>query len=64
MSSYYDDDLLTDKQLTEYLQIAEGTLAVWRCEKRYTLAFIKVGRSIRYRFSDVKKWLNSQEISN
>lgn len=63
-SSYNDDDLLTDKQLAEYLQLAEGTPAVWRSEKRYLIPYIKVGRSVRHRFGDVKVWLKSRETRN
>jgi len=61
---YSDDDLLTDKQFTEYLQLAEGTPAVWRSENRYNLPYIKVGRSVCYRFGDVKVWLKSRERRN
>jgi hypothetical protein len=54
--------LLTDDQVSE---IGNGipktsTLAAWRCTGRHELPFIKVGRRIRYKLSDV---LNFFKIS-
>ncbi|HEY1095634.1 MAG TPA: helix-turn-helix domain-containing protein [Alphaproteobacteria bacterium] len=53
-----DEELWDRKTLAKYLNIAEGTLAVWDCTKRYDLKPIKVGRSVRYRRSDVEAFLN------
>ena len=55
-----DDKLLTPKQAAEYLGVKENTLAVWRSVKRYQLPFIKIGRSIRYRVSDLEQFIKSQ----
>jgi predicted DNA-binding transcriptional regulator AlpA len=52
--------LLTRKETAEMLGISEGTLAVWACTKRYHLDYIKVGRSVRYRFCDIEKFINSR----
>ncbi|QSA98816.1 helix-turn-helix domain-containing protein [Methylococcus sp. EFPC2] len=50
--------LLTPQQAGEYLGgIAVDTLAVWRSTKRYPLPFIKVGRMVRYRKSDLEAFL-------
>ena len=54
-----DDKLLTPKQAAEYLGIKENTLAVWRSTKRYNLPFIKIGRSIRYRLSDLENFIKN-----
>ncbi len=53
-----NDKLLTRKEAAEYLGLSEGTLAVWKTTKRYPLAVIKVGRSVRYRQSDLDKFLD------
>jgi hypothetical protein len=45
------------KGAADYLGFAEQTLAVWRSTNRYPLPFIRVGRSIRYRLSDLEKFL-------
>ena len=56
-------DLLTDEQATEFLQVAPGTLAVWRATKRHGLPYLKLGRSVRYRKADLEKWLQSRTVS-
>jgi len=48
-----DDKLLCGKEVAEFLGIKENTLAVWRCNKRYDLPFVKVGRLVKYRKSDL-----------
>lgn len=57
-------DLLDEKQTAEYLQVAQGTLPVWRSSGRYGLPFIKIGRKVRYRRSDLDKWLEERTRSN
>lgn len=49
--------LLDDKQAAEYLTVSPGTLSVWRSTGRYSLPFVKVGRMVRYRLSDLDEWL-------
>jgi excisionase family DNA binding protein len=55
-----DDQLLDQKQAAERLTVSPGTLAVWRCTGRYNLPFVKVGRVVRYRSSDLDAWLNER----
>ena len=50
------DDIATGK----ILGIETSTLAVWRSTKRYALPYIKVGRLIRYRESDVEAFIESR----
>lgn len=55
----YDDGevLFTRKKAAEYLSVSPNTLAVWASTGRYQLNFIKVGRKVRYRRSDLNKFL-------
>jgi predicted DNA-binding transcriptional regulator AlpA len=49
-------------QVAEYLGVPEKTLAQWRylgLGPRWS----KVGRHVRYRWSDVEKWLDSQSVT-
>ena len=50
------DDIATGK----ILGIETSTLAVWRSTKRYALPYVKVGRLIRYRESDVEAFIESR----
>ncbi|WP_394229094.1 helix-turn-helix domain-containing protein [Shewanella colwelliana] len=52
--------LLTPSQVAEFLGITIGTLSVWRCTGRYPLSFIKVGRRVMYRQSDVENFINGR----
>jgi excisionase family DNA binding protein len=45
--------LLTPQQVADRLGVSTTTLATWRCTKRYPLAYVKVGRLVRYRAGDV-----------
>ena len=52
--------LLTPEQVAELLGVSTHTLAVWRCEKRYHLPYVKSGRLVRYRESDVDAFIQSR----
>jgi hypothetical protein len=52
--------LLTPCECAKLLRVAVGTLAVWRCTKRYPLPYLKLGHAVRYRTADVEKFL--QEV--
>ena len=47
----------------DFLGTTEGTLAVWRCYKRYGLPFVKVGRKVLYRMSDLEKFIERRTCS-
>lgn len=51
--------LLTVEALAELLCISVHTLNNWRCQKRGP-KFIRLGGLVRYRESDVNRWLESQ----
>ncbi len=53
-----DDDLISPAELAAYLDVPQQTVYVWRYEGRGPRA-IKVGRHIRFRWSDVKTWLEA-----
>lgn len=56
--------LLTPKEASDYLGVSEQTLAIWRCNKRYDLKYVKVGRYVRYRYGDVLEFVQSRTIDN
>ncbi len=56
----FNNQLLNRKEAAEYLGTTEGTLAVWACAKRYGLPFIKVGRLVKYRLTDLEAFLDSR----
>ncbi len=52
-----NDPLLTPTELAELLKIPVKTLYGWRYEHRGPAA-VKVGRHLRYRETDVNRWLD------
>ena len=56
------DPLLTETQTAELLGLKPQSLSVWRCTKRYALPWVKVGRLVRYRHSDVLRFLENRTI--
>lgn len=55
-----NEPLLDRKMAAKYLGLSPGTLAVWDCTKRQNLNPIKIGRSVRYRRSDLDKFIEQQ----
>lgn len=53
---------LTAKQAASILGVSEDTLAVWRCTKRYPLPYIKIGRKVFYRASDIETFINNRTV--
>jgi predicted site-specific integrase-resolvase len=56
--------LLDEKAAADFLQLAPGTLSVWRSTGRYKVPFVKVGHLVRYRRADLETWLESRTRSN
>ena len=54
------EKLLNSQEASQYLGVTRDTLAVWRTTRRYELPYIKVGRLVKYRLSDLDKWLNQR----
>lgn len=50
--------LLTTEDLAAHLQVSVGSLKAWRYSQEGP-RFIRVGRSIRYRLTDVEIWVEA-----
>ncbi len=50
--------LLDTKETAKFLGVSPGTLELWRSTRRYPLPFVKVGRLVKYRISDLEKFLD------
>jgi hypothetical protein len=64
----YEDDVLLDPHATAALlggdkPLSVDTLATWRSTGRYNLKYIKVGRWVRYRRSEVRRFIREREQS-
>jgi DNA-binding transcriptional regulator YhcF (GntR family) len=57
------DQLLTTREAAEELRVSPQTLEVWRCAKRYQLAYVKIGRNVFYRQSAILAFIASRTIA-
>jgi excisionase family DNA binding protein len=59
----HDERLLTSKEAAEILGIKANTLNTWRLiskDDRRCIPYVKIGRAVRYRLSDLKNYLYKQ----
>jgi excisionase family DNA binding protein len=55
-------NLFGNEAAAAYLGVTPRTLEVWRCTKRHQIPYIKVGRLVKYRQSDLDNWLAAQTV--
>jgi len=53
-----------DKSAAAALGVQTNTLSVWRSLGRYNLPYVKVGRSVKYRVSDLAEFIASRTASH
>lgn len=52
-------DLLNAAEAAAYLRVKPNTLAIWRSARRYDLPFVKLGRVVRYRKEDLRRFIDN-----
>lgn len=57
-------NLLDTEAAADYLGVAPGSLEVWRCVKRHSIPYIKVGRLVKYRQTDLDAWLEFRTVGS
>jgi excisionase family DNA binding protein len=60
---YYNSPLMDPDQAAAYLGVEPATLAIWRSTRRYPLRYVKVGRHVRYRKSDLDAFLDKRTVT-
>lgn len=53
------DPLLTRREAAQRLGLSPHTLAVWSCTGRVKIPEVRLGRSVRYRLSDVDAFVEA-----
>ena len=59
---YAFDAVLTEQELSDYLQIALPTLRKWRSEKQNIPYIMLSNKAVRYRFEDVYNFMLSKRV--
>ena len=57
-----ENKLLSQNEVAEMLGVLPCTLQSWRVTHRYPLKYIKCGRLVRYRLSDVEEFLQARTV--
>lgn len=57
-----NEELITTKELCEWLKIGRTTANRWKNDNG--MPYIGMGRTLRYKKSDVLKWLEDQKNKN
>jgi len=55
-------DLVSREEAAEFLGVRPQTLATWASSRRYALPFIKIGRRVMYRLSDLNAFIESNVV--
>ena len=58
------DELLTPEQASKQLHVGPQTLAVWRCHRRYPLAYVEIGSKVLYPQSAIDRFIESRTVTN
>ncbi len=54
-------NLIRTDEAAEMLGVRPGTLAIWRRTGRYGLAFVQIGRAIRYDPEDIRRFIEERK---
>lgn len=57
------DILLTPQQAADMLQIKKQTLDQWRSRGNHELAFVRVGKRIRYPLLAIREYIKSRLVT-
>jgi excisionase family DNA binding protein len=55
-------DLLSTPEAAEYIGARPHSLETWRTSGRYRIPFVKVGRLVKYRRTDLDAWLYARTV--
>ena len=63
----HDDRLVGDRlvataEAAKILGARKGTLVVWRSQQRYALPYVKIGRKVMYRISDLLAFIEARVV--
>lgn len=64
MSTAVRERLLSPAEAAEVLGVKVQTLSCWRWSGRHGLPFLKVGAAVKYRRSDLEKWLAGRSFTS
>ena len=58
-----NERMLNEVEAAEMLGLRPGTLNVWRSTRRVNIPFVKIGRAVRYRMSDLHDFIAKRTVN-
>lgn len=55
-------ELVLPEEAAAFLRTTVNVLATWRCTGRHDLPFVKLGRSVRYRWTDLEDFVAKRVV--
>ncbi|WP_085440393.1 helix-turn-helix domain-containing protein [Magnetofaba australis] len=59
-----EPELITPREAAKILGVEPTTLGNWRHTKRYPLPYVKVGKKVMYRLTDVEEFIESRYVTH
>ena len=56
-------EFLTVQQLADLLQCSRHAVYVWLCKNRFPFTYYKIHRIVRFKRSDVDRWIETKKIA-
>jgi predicted DNA-binding transcriptional regulator AlpA len=63
MTTRQPDRLLTPPEVADFLRTTEGVLKMWRYRGDGP-PYVKVGKSVRYRWSALDRWVDERAVAS
>ena len=57
--SLNDDLIVNTQEAAQLIRTPERSLIKWRSTGEHNIPFIKIGRNVRYRTTDLRKWIDA-----
>lgn len=57
-------NLISPEQAADYLNVSTATLANWRCLGTPNVPYLRIGRSIKYRRSDLDDYIKKHSFND
>ena len=54
---------LTSDEAAAIVGVSKQTMAAWRCTKKETIPYYKIGGKVFYREADLLEWLESKRVA-
>jgi hypothetical protein len=57
--SLNDDLIVNTQEAAQLIRTPEKSLIKWRSTGEHNIPFIKIGRNVRYRTADLRRWIEA-----